>query len=78
MKVAVSIPDDVFEKAEKLSKRLGVSRSGLYARALREIVSRNTDDEITARLNAVCEQLDTRLPEDLRRMQRRSIEPEQW
>ena len=30
MKIALSIPDDVFESAETLSKRLGVSRSALY------------------------------------------------
>jgi hypothetical protein len=34
VKTAVSIPDDVFRSAERAAKRLGVSRSELYARAL--------------------------------------------
>ena len=36
MKTAVTIPDPVFDAAEKLAKQLGVSRSELYARALAE------------------------------------------
>lgn len=35
MKTAVSIPDHVFERAESVAQRLGVSRSELYAIALR-------------------------------------------
>jgi len=38
MKVAVSIPDALFDSAEALSKRLGVSRSRLYAIALADFV----------------------------------------
>jgi len=41
MKVALSIPDDLFESGESLSKRLGVSRSRLYATALAEFVAKN-------------------------------------
>ena len=39
MKIALSIPDDLFESGETLSKRLGVSRSRLYATALAEFVA---------------------------------------
>jgi predicted transcriptional regulator len=48
MKTAVSIPDDVFEDAERLASRLQTSRSKLYARALAEFVARHDDDRITA------------------------------
>jgi metal-responsive CopG/Arc/MetJ family transcriptional regulator len=34
MKVAVSIPDDVFGEADQVADRLGVSRSEFYARAI--------------------------------------------
>jgi metal-responsive CopG/Arc/MetJ family transcriptional regulator len=34
MKVAVSIPDDVFAEAEALAKRMKSSRSEIYSRAL--------------------------------------------
>jgi predicted transcriptional regulator len=48
MKTAVSIPDDVFEDAERLASRLQRSRSKLYARALAEFVARHDDDRVTA------------------------------
>ena len=34
MKTTISLPDPLHARAEKLSKRLGISRSELYARAL--------------------------------------------
>jgi predicted transcriptional regulator len=48
MKTAVSIPDDVFEDAERLAQRLQTSRSNLYARALSEFVARHDSDHVTA------------------------------
>jgi hypothetical protein len=51
MKTAVSIPDDVFEAAEDLARRMNTSRSQLYASALRALLASDTD--ITVRLNRV-------------------------
>ena len=53
MKTAVSIPDRVFESAEKLAARMGVSRSQLYATALASLVDRHREDLITSRLNEI-------------------------
>jgi metal-responsive CopG/Arc/MetJ family transcriptional regulator len=36
MKTAISLPDPLFKAGEKAARRLGVSRSQLYARALRQ------------------------------------------
>jgi metal-responsive CopG/Arc/MetJ family transcriptional regulator len=52
MKTAISIPDDVFEDAERLARRLGHSRSQLYSRALREFVARHEPDRVTTALDA--------------------------
>jgi metal-responsive CopG/Arc/MetJ family transcriptional regulator len=52
MKTAISIPDPLFEEAEKLRRRLRVSRSELYATALRALVRRR-GSEVTASLNRV-------------------------
>ena len=73
MKVAVSIPDELFESAETLTKRLGVPRSRLYATALAEFVAKNRGRKITERLNAVYATEDSRLPPALRRLQSRSL-----
>ena len=57
MKTAISIPDDVFEQADALARELKQSRSQLYARAVREYVARHSADNVTAALNAVCDQV---------------------
>ena len=76
MKVALSIPDELFESGETLSKRLGVSRSRLYATALAEFVAKNRGRKTTERLNAVYGSEDSRLPHALRRLQSRSLRRE--
>lgn len=53
MKTAVSVPDDVFERAERLARRERRSRSEVYSAALREYVARHSPDEITDALNQV-------------------------
>jgi metal-responsive CopG/Arc/MetJ family transcriptional regulator len=39
VKTAVSIPDDLFERADRVAARRGVSRSRLYAEALEMFVA---------------------------------------
>ncbi len=53
MKKAISIPDDVFENAERTAKKLGVSRSELYANAVAEFIERYRREGITEKLNDV-------------------------
>ena len=57
MKTAVSIPDEVFEKAERLARRARKSRSEVFSDALREYVARHAPDEVTEAMNAVCDQM---------------------
>lgn len=52
MKTAVSVPDEVFEQAERAAKQLKLSRSELYSRALSEYLARHTDSAVTAAINA--------------------------
>ena len=51
MKIAVSIPDDVFAEAESLAQRLKTSRSELYSRALTEFVGHHAPERITEQMN---------------------------
>jgi metal-responsive CopG/Arc/MetJ family transcriptional regulator len=53
MKTAISIPDDVFEAADKLARELGQSRSRLYAQAIREYLARHSANSVTEALDAV-------------------------
>jgi len=53
IKTAVSIPDSVFQAADGLAQRLGVSRSELYARAVSRYVVDHRDDGVTEMLDRV-------------------------
>jgi metal-responsive CopG/Arc/MetJ family transcriptional regulator len=53
MKTAISLPDPLFEAADRLARQLGKSRSQLYAEALREYLERYRDEDITRRLNEI-------------------------
>lgn len=54
MKTAVSIPDEVFAKAERLARRAGRSRSDVFSAALAEYVARHAPDEVTEAMDRVC------------------------
>ena len=69
MKVAVSIPDAVFEAAEELAARRRCSRSSLYAEALERLLADADGDEVTARLDAVYAEVSSSLDETLREAQ---------
>ncbi len=53
MKTAISISDDLFNKAEKTAKRLGIPRSQLFAKALEEFLQARDRESVTDRLNQV-------------------------
>jgi metal-responsive CopG/Arc/MetJ family transcriptional regulator len=78
MKVALSIPDEIFESAESLAKRFGVSRSRLYATALAEFVAKHRGRKITERLNRLYSIEESGIDAATRRLQQRSIEREPW
>lgn len=78
MKTAVSIPDDVFDAAEALGKRLKLSRSRLYAAALAEFIAKRRGQKITDQLNRVYGTEDSRMDAGLRRLQSASIRDESW
>ena len=54
MKTAISIPDDVFEAAERWARRTERSRSQLFSDAMREYLARHTSDDVTEAMNRVC------------------------
>jgi len=57
MKTAVSIPDDLFEGAERLARRTNRSRSRLFSDALKEYLARHTPDKVTEAMNATLAQI---------------------
>lgn len=78
MKTAVSIPDEVFEKVERLARREKRSRSEVFSAALREYVARHSPDEITDAINRVCDQVGDQTDEFVAAATRRILEKTEW
>jgi metal-responsive CopG/Arc/MetJ family transcriptional regulator len=78
MKIAVSVPDDVFERAERLARRAGRSRSEVYSTALREYVARHSPDEVTEAIDRVIEDVGTGLDPFVVSAGRQVLESTEW
>lgn len=78
MKTAISLPDALFKSGDQLAKRLGVSRSELYARALAEFVAKHRAAQFTERLNAVYSGQQSRLDDEVLSAQVRALPRESW
>lgn len=78
MKVAISVPDPIFEAAERLAHELNMPRSQLYAEALSSYVGSRGAAAITEKLNAVYSVECSRIEPALAEAQRRSLSDETW
>ena len=78
MKTAISIPDEVFNAAESTAKRLGVSRSQLYANAVREYIEAHLSDQITEKLDHVYGSESESLDPNIAKMQLNTLKQEKW
>jgi metal-responsive CopG/Arc/MetJ family transcriptional regulator len=78
MKTAISLPDALFASGDKLARRLGVSRSELYARALAEFVAKHKGSDVTRRLDAVYAREEGRLDPAAMAAQVRTLPRESW
>jgi predicted transcriptional regulator len=57
MKTAVSIPDELFLRADELASRLGKSRSEIYREALADYVMRREPGAVTRALDEMADEL---------------------
>ena len=62
MKTAISLPDTLFDTAERYAKKHGLSLSDLYEAAVSEFIERRKKKErknITKKINEICDSMDT-------------------
>lgn len=81
MKTAISIPDRDFRNAERLAKKLGISRSELYTQAVRQFISSRDHSELTRQMNAALDKLtaeETELDPVLKQLQSKVFRGETW
>ncbi len=78
MKTAISIPDALHRSADLAAKRMGLSRSELYRRALIAFLAMNDERLITEALDEVYKDEPARIDPVLVRMQDASSPSEEW
>ena len=78
MKTAVSIPDQVFEQAERLARRTRQSRSHVFCSALREYVARHSPDDVTEAMDRVCEHVGQQGDRFVARAARQTLARSEW
>ena len=78
MKTAVSIPNELFRKAERLAKQAKKSRSQLFQEALADYVARHAPDEVTDAMNRVCAELGDTTDEFVSAAGRRVLRRVEW
>ncbi len=78
MKTAISLPDDVFGAAERHAKRIGISRSRLYAIALSEYLKTQRSKNVKEALDRVYSSQPSSVDPILDAMQQASIVREDW
>jgi hypothetical protein len=77
VKTAVSIPDPIFEAADRLARRRKVSRSRRYATAPAMLLESERSADVTTRLDAIYADVDSSFDEALGRAQAAALR-EDW
>ncbi|HEX4963796.1 MAG TPA: ribbon-helix-helix protein, CopG family [Thermoanaerobaculia bacterium] len=78
MKTAISLPDPLFEAADQLAKRLGMSRSELYATAIEKYLRSHRNEEVTAALNRIYREEPSNLDPVIAAIQAASLPRDEW
>lgn len=78
VKTAISIPDPIFDAAEDLARRIGMSRSQLYTTAVKKYIDSFNDEAVTKALNEVYPETAGSMDPILLDMQFHSLPAEEW
>jgi predicted transcriptional regulator len=78
MKTAISIPNDLFDGAERLARRTRRSRSRLFADALREYLIRHAPDKVTESMDQAIMEVGEGKDEFVSSVARRRLERTEW
>jgi len=78
MKTAVSIPDELFEGAERLARRTKKSRSRVFREALQEYLARHSPEEVTEAMNKALAEIGDQRDPFVAAAARRILERVEW
>ena len=75
-KTAISVPSNIFKLSEKLAKKYKMSRSAVFALGVEKLgqeLEEMEEDELIARINAVCAEVDTSVDPEIKKYQAERI-----
>jgi metal-responsive CopG/Arc/MetJ family transcriptional regulator len=78
MKTAISIPDEIYQSADQLAKRLGMSRSELYSKAVSFFIEAHQNEEVTRALDKIYDKETSEIDPVIGVMQLKSMPKEEW
>ncbi len=78
MKTAISIPDEIYFAADHLAKRLGMSRSEFYSKAVSNFITAHQNEAVTKSLDKIYEKESSSIDPFINLIQLRSISREDW
>jgi metal-responsive CopG/Arc/MetJ family transcriptional regulator len=78
MKTAISIPDEIYQSADQLAKRLGMSRSELYSKAVSIFINAHQNEAVTKALDQIYEKEKSGIDPVINVMQLKSLPKEEW
>lgn len=78
MKTAISLDDALFENAEHLAQKMHVTRSYLYALALKVFIEKHQNDSVTEELDELYSKVDSKTDLFLRRTNQMLLRNEEW
>jgi len=78
MKTAVSIPDELFHRADELASRLGKSRSEIYREALADYVARRDPGAVTRALDEIADELTAEDDAFVTEAARQTLDRSEW
>jgi metal-responsive CopG/Arc/MetJ family transcriptional regulator len=78
MKTAISVPDTIFTRADRLAKRLHMSRSELYARAVEEYIGEHRHSRVREKLDEIYSAESAAIDPAILNAQAASLPEEDW
>jgi len=78
VKTAISIPNELFKRAERLARQTKRSRSRIFSDALKEYLARHTPDSVAEGMNKACSELGAAKDEFVSTAAGRVLQRSEW
>ena len=78
MKTAISVSADIFQLSERLAKKMRLSRSAVFALGVKKLGEEMDEEEVIAKINAVCADVDTSIDPVWKELQGRTLQRNEW